>query len=945
MVRHDALRAEIRRSSETALIDGSTVSECTYRPLLLRNDRRLRTKVAPAILAELDRCTRFDFSVAFVTRGGLALLSLKLDELREKGVKGRLITTDYLDFNDPEALSWLLHRTDVEVRMHSGEGFHTKGYIFGNRDFGTLIIGSSNLTQGALTVNREWNLKISSLEDGELYRDTTADFERMWEQAVPLTDAWIEAYRPRHLRASVRRDRELFDRARHGIVVPNGMQEEALARLDTMRREGRDRALLISATGTGKTYLSAFDVKRSGASRVLFLVHREQILDAALESYRRILGSGPSYGKLSGSAKDFGADILFSTIHSMSREENLARFAPGHFDYVVCDEAHHAAARMYATIIERFAPGFMLGMTATPERMDRADIFKVFDYNIAYELRLQKAMEMDMLCPFHYYGISDIVVDGRTLDDGDAGDFRLLASDERVRHIVDRAEYFSFSGDRVRGLIFCSSVAEAELLSEKLNSLPGRDYRTLALSADDGMEVREDAVRRLELEDGDDRLDYIITRDVFNEGVDIPAVNQVLMLRPTQSATVFIQQLGRGLRKRRGKEHLVVIDFIGNYLGNFMIPLALSGDRTLNKDNVRRYVISGNDIIPGASSINFDRISRERIYNSIESSKLDSMAGMRKEYGEMRMRLGRPPRLTDLYRGGSLDPRVLVQRHRSLRAFERRIGVADGGFGEEGDRVLEFISRNLLDGIRSQELEVLDLLIGHGRASTADIPGDPATVASAVAVLQGGFHRDGEMLVDVVDGELSCSGLLSRCLDDGDLRGYIADAVACGLEINRQEYAETDSLGFVPYRKYSRRDACRILNWEADESSTVYGYRIKHGSCPIFVTYDKADHISDSTKYDEDFIDRSTFGWMTKSNRDLDSRDVRQILGHRETGLKLPLFMKKSDGEGTDFYYLGQAAPLQDRAVQTEISGLPVVSMPLRLGLPVRQDIYDYLVS
>lgn len=288
--------------------------------------------------------------------------------------------------------------------------------------------------------------------------------------------------------------------------------------------------------------------------------------------------------------------------------ETLRQFMPDYFDYIIIDETHKAGAESYRKIINYFQPKFMLGMTASPERTDGYDIFQLFDYNIAYEIRLQHAMEEDLLCPFHYFGVTELKIDGEII--GDSTEFRYLVSSERVNNIIEKAEFYGHSGDRVRGLIFCSTNKEAEELSNEFNS---RGYKTIALSGANSQDEREAAIIKLEQDKLEGHLDYIFTVDIFNEGVDIPKVNQIIMLRPTQSAIIFLQQLGRGLRKAEDKEYLVVIDFIGNYQKNFLIPIALSGDKTYNKDTLRRYLSEGNRIIPGCSTIHFDEISRKRM--------------------------------------------------------------------------------------------------------------------------------------------------------------------------------------------------------------------------------------------------------------------------------------------------------------------------------------------
>ncbi len=398
------------------------------------------------------------------------------------------------------------------------------------------------------------------------------------------------------------------------------MQVEAIQGLERLRENGQDRGLLISATGTGKTYLSAFELRNYNPKRALFIVHREQIGKQALNSFRNVFGDTRSMGILSGTSKVVDKDFIFSTIQTLSKDEILQSFDKNEFDYIIIDEVHKAGANSYQKIVNYFNPKFLLGMTATPERSDDFDIFKMFNYNIAYEIRLQQALEEDLLCPFHYFGVSDVTIDGIELDD--KIDFKYLVAEERVKHIIDKINFYGYCGERVKGLIFCSDKKEAKELSDIFNT---KGYKTVALTGESLQEEREKAIERLEQDETLNSLDYIFTVDIFNEGVDIPSVNQVVMLRPTKSSIIFVQQLGRGLRKNKFKEYVVIIDFVGNYNSNFLIPIALSGDRTFNKDTIRKYVMEGTRVIPGCSTINFDEVSKKKIFESIDLANFNNI--------------------------------------------------------------------------------------------------------------------------------------------------------------------------------------------------------------------------------------------------------------------------------------------------------------------------------
>ena len=310
-------------------------------------------------------------------------------------------------------------------------------------------------------------------------------------------------------------------------------------------------------------------------------------------------------------------------------------------------------------------------MTATPDKRDDnlegRNIYEIFNHQIAYEIRLQDAMEEDLLCTFHYFGITDLKVisDAGKSATEKMESFRYLTSDERVEHVMKQAEYFGHSGERVKGLIFCSRIDEANVLSRKFKE---KGWRTEVLSGSNSEEERASAIERLAGEESEDALDYILSVDIFSEGVDVPEINQVIMLRPTESPIVFIQQLGRGLRKAVDKEYVVILDFIGNYRNNFMIPIALYGDRSYNSDTIRKYMISGNNIIPGSSTIHFDEISKERIFHSIDKIR-GIRAIIRENYMMLKNRLGRIPYLLDFYENGEINPLVLIREYKTYQDF------------------------------------------------------------------------------------------------------------------------------------------------------------------------------------------------------------------------------------------------------------------------------------
>ena len=573
----------IRSGLETAYINGNVVSELSYKPNFVSNNYNEGKKVLSVIEDELLKCDKFQISVAFITLGGVTPLLQTLKELEKKGIPGEILTSDYLDFSEPLALKKLHSLSNVKIKMYdtkaANNGFHTKGYIFKEKEIYRIIIGSSNMTSAALTTNREWNTKLVSTFQGEMAEDILQEFDELWNSKYAYEyDTFYEEYKQRYdiikTQKRIAQEENVTSLERYRLK-PNSMQVRFIANLRKILQHNEQRALLISATGTGKTYASAFAMRELGFKRVLFLVHRATLATQAKNSYQRVFGNAVSMGLVGAGYHQYGKDYVFATVETLNKDAHLQKYKPDEFDCIILDEAHHSSANTYQKVMQYFRPRLFLGMTATPDKRTDNDandnIYEIFHHQIAYEIRLQQAMEEDLLCPFHYFGITDLsVVRDTKAKNISEEEFNKLICDERVKHIIEQSEYYGYSGDRVKGLIFCSRKQECKELSKKFNDL---GYRTVALSGEDSEEVRQNAFERLAMEEGEQTdktkpLDYIFSVDILNEGVDIVEVNQVIMLRPTQSPIVFIQQLGRGLRKANGKEYVVILDFIGNYNNN-----------------------------------------------------------------------------------------------------------------------------------------------------------------------------------------------------------------------------------------------------------------------------------------------------------------------------------------------------------------------------------------
>lgn len=962
-------------SLRASFISNRIPSDNTLMPSLLVNDYRKGKKILSALTEELETCEAFDFSVAFINDSGIASIMQKLDYLAFHNIKGRILTTNYLNFTSPGALSKLLEFPNIEVRAYTKGGFHPKGYIFKQSNYYSIIIGSANLTASALSMNQEWSIRFLSLTDGQIVFSVCEEFEHVWDEAERVTKEWICDYTIDYNLKKVslkslskesvtelqieQVERQLSD-FEELEIVPNSMQQEAMAALAELRTKGEDRALLIAATGTGKTYLSIFDVEQCNPSRILYVAHRDMILNKSEKSFKTLLPNIHT-GFLNGNRKDMDADYLFASIFTIAKDEMLTRFHKDQFDYIIVDEVHHAGAESYKKIIEYFTPKFLLGLTATPERTDGFDIFALFHNNIPYEIRLQKALEEDLLCPFHYYGLSDLTVNGELIDD--KSDFSKLVSSERINHIKRAIKLYKSNDVPVKGLIFCSRVEEAKSLSSALNE---NGFVTTYLTGENSDAERESVIQQLESDENP--LQYIISVDIFNEGVDIPCINQVVMLRSTQSAIIFVQQLGRGLRKDKTKSYVSVIDFIGNYENNFFIPIALFGDNSYNKDNLRRALSTGSACIPGSSTIQINEVARQKIFDAINQTSFTQLKLLKGEYTKLKLRLSRIPTMMDFVNNGFIDPLLFIDYAGSYYGFKCKVEKEDLLLSAKEMCSLQFLSLEFAHGLRVHELLLLKTLMNQEQISyikfsqllkAYNIVLNEKDVLGMCNILSPNFYTQADkkkyggityVTFDEMTKVFTRTDEFANLLNNKLYAKEISDCLSYGLKrasLKENEIQVDNNL--VLYRKYSRKDVCKLLNWKSDCSSTVYGYKTEISTpdytCPIFVTYKKSDEISDTTKYEDVFIDNSRFNWYSRSRRTSKSEEVSALIHQAENNIRILLFVKKDDAEGTDFYYMGDMKfhSFEDTTMNVKDGSVSVVNIQFDMETPVPQNLYNYL--
>lgn len=971
---------ELLVSLSSGFLDSNIPSRGGYKPELVYNNVNEGVSVLSRLLDELRSLREGDefwFVVAFVKLSGIQLLLQTFDELERRGVQGRIITGTYLTFSEPRAFKRLMRYENIETRVYNSEhaGLHVKSYFFIRKGITTLVTGSSNLTQYALKNNMEWNVALCSTEQGSLVEDAKATYEQIWNspETYELTEeflaAYTEKYRLKKAREAKAKVVDAAETTAEDVIEPNAMQKQGLRALREVRRDEEPRALVISATGTGKTYLAALDVRQVDPAprRVLFVVHRERIAASALKSFRRVLGGRYTYGLLTGGHRDTDATALFSTVQTLSRPGNYTQFAPDEFDYIVVDEVHRAGAAGYQRILEYFKPKFLLGMSATPERNDNVDVFALFNHVVPFEIRLNDAIGNHLVTPFHYFGVTT----GDETGDNVAADPNALAE-----RIAEQSDKYGFSGPRLKCLVFCSRIDEAQAVAERLCAL-GR--KALCLSGASTDEERERAISRLERdEDSGDALEFIVTVDIFNEGVDIPTVNQVILARPTDSAIVFVQQLGRGLRIDEQKEFVTVIDFVGNYKSNYNIPVALYGDRSLEREKLRRLVADGGNTIVGPTVIQFDEISRERVLRSVNKANLNSVASLGRAYRNLRMRMGHIPTLANFAQLAEVSPRLVFENsnfgcyHSLLERYEKDYTIR---LAPEQVIYLRFVSEKLADGKRAAELLVLrELMRGDATLpECVEILRAFDRVCGQVVCASETYEREARSSVRILSLEFFNASTRSKlkpvceplygdfigrspgfvaALEDREFVRQLNDVIEYGLGLYKSEYSvgHDQDQRLCRGKRYSRADACRLLCWDNDEHGTINGYSFKTNDWPIFVTYRKSDEVSDSVKYEDEFESRSRFIWFSQSNRSLKSKDYQKLSSFDASAQRIHLFAKKDDSEGQDHYYLGTLSFSIDDITEEQkpdSSGkvAPILRIPFTLDHAVDKDTYRYLTS
>ena len=693
------------------------------------SDRRMQLYYQ--LIQSLKKADSVDIIVSFLMESGVKMLLEELDNALKRGAKIRILTGNYLGITQPSALYLLKKklgsRVDMRFYNEKERSFHPKSYIFHYERYSDIYIGSSNISRSALTSGIEWNYRFSSVSDPKNYEKFYQVFEDLFEHhSIIIDNEELKRYSQNWHRPAVAKDLERYEYSHQNeenesedtkvrlLYEPRGAQIEALCALEDTRAEGAKRALVQAATGVGKTYLAAFDSK--SYERVLFVAHREEILKQAAASFRNVRNS-EDYGFFTGEEKSTDKSVIFASVATLGRSEYLSEkyFAPDYFQYLVIDEFHHAVNEQYQRIVKYFKPQFLLGLTATPERMDGRNIYELCDYNVPYEISLKDAINKGMLVPFHYYGI---------YDDTDYSGLHLIRGryDEKElnetyignvhRHDLIYKYYCKYGSKKALG--FCCSRAHAEEMAKEFCE---RGIPSVAVYSNTNGTYSEERGKAIEkLKSGEIRV--IFSVDMFNEGVDITSVDMVMFLRPTESPIVFLQQLGRGLRRSKGKEYLNVLDFIGNYEKAGRVRFLLTG-RTLGKNEY--YNPADRSVFPDDCLIDFD-MKLIDLFSEMDKKRLKIKDQIRNEYYRVKELLGRIPSRMDLFTYMDDDIYRVAITHSKDNPFKRYLDFRKelGELTEEENLLYRGIGREFINLIENTNMSkvykmpVLMAFYNHG---------------------------------------------------------------------------------------------------------------------------------------------------------------------------------------------------------------------------------------
>ena len=897
---------------------------------------------------ELMTCKKFYFIVSFIKYSGIQLLISTLDELEALGIKGEIITSVYLNITDPKALSKLLSYKNIKVKIYnnSNESFHTKAYLFEKEKYHTCIIGSSNISQSALYSAEEWNVKLTDNDFFDIYNQSFNQFQKLWNsnEAIGLTEDFIgkyEEYKEKN------RPQNTFDyrkiQTEKKKFIPNSMQTEILEKLKNTRKSGNNRGLVVAATGTGKTYLAAMDVKEFFKNRknssFLFIAHREELLDNAIRVFSDILHiEKENFGRIFSGNKEVGHNMIFASIQSL--RNCYKDFISDKFNYIIVDEFHHASASSYEKIIHYFKPEFLLGLTATPERMDGKDILALCDYNLVGEMGMRKAMEKDLIVPFHYFGVNDITVDYEKIPYRNGKyDEEILLNDLsvsiRTDYIVEKMEKFGYDGKYMSGIAFCQNIKHALYMK---NEFLRKGYKSELLTSKTNLTERSKILESFRNKE----IEILCVVDILNEGIDIPDINLLLFLRPTLSSTVFIQQIGRGLRKAAGKDFVTIIDFIGNHKKDYLITKVFS-DEIHNKsflyekkEKIIEQIKNQFANIPGASYIELDRICQERIIDKIEKINFNSRNILKEMYNEFKNDIGKSPEefleISDFDSnielfvelvtkvGSFYEAQVQFENDNFIKYYRMKNPKTDLlAYMEKKIRLCEpftyltvkFFLKSKYEGqnLRNKYINSEILLSEYKKYFSIK---DEFKNFYLLERIFNELIEDEILEADLYGYKISKKYEAIFYEEDKNFEKRLSDLINLGLnEFRKNDIEEFNDNVLITHKEYKRIDLQILLDSKVPKGTWRAGYANTEKDICLFITNDKSHIMQENLKYDNSLHSDEIIQWISQPKTYHSSSVGQMFIKHREKNMKVHIFARKyafMNGNKTNpFIYLGQA--------------------------------------
>jgi len=875
------------------------------------------------LLEEMRSADAVDILVSFIKWSGLRLLMPGFEDLKVRRVPVRLITTSYMGASDVPAIEWLARELpDARIRISYDSQrtrLHAKAWHF-RRDsgFSTAYIGSANMSHAAMTSGLEWNLKVTSQDLGHILEKFSAEFETYWHSREFLP---YDSADPVPFRQAIERARKA-DGAGPAVffdLQPHPFQERILEKL-TLERTSRQcfKNLVIAATGTGKTVIAAFDYERfrrdnRGQARLLFIAHRQEILEQALFTFRQVLRDAGFGEMLAGSHEAVRMEHLFCSIQMMTSRQLWNQVESSFYDYIVVDEAHHGTAASYRPLFDHFKPEILLGLTATPERMDGGNVAADFHHRFAAEIRLPEALEEKLLCPFHYFGVADPVdiskdhfwrngrYDDRALEKVYTGDDVLAKM--RVDTIVRALDRYEPARETIKGIGFCVTIRHARFMADAFN-------RRGIVSAAYVSDVDGDRCDSLLAKLRSGQLAFLFTVDKFTEGVDVPEINMVLFLRPTQSLTVFLQQLGRGLRHAPEKECLTVLDFVGQVHRKYRMDLRLKALLPRHRYGIDQEVAQDFPHLPAGCAIQFDRISKGYVLENIRANLRNLAAQVPERLQTFTSETGQALTFGNFVQHHDYEPeRLLVSD--TWTGWKARAQLAPA----PSDPDLAWLKRSLVRAASVSgpgEIGRLRQIIGRlasGDVSGAlDLAGDQANAVYyrlwgdragrfAIADLSDAFHRltqNPSILRDMEE-------ILAWARDVSPVAGVVPDLpFPCSLELHAQ-FSVTDILAAF--------DRATLASAGQRGTGVLHFRDIK--AYALLITFQKTEkEFSPTTMYADYPISRSLLHWESQSSTALDSPTGQNLVHHQTRGYTILVFArpkKKHNNRTVPFVFLGPA--------------------------------------